>query len=69
MKHALTAEHEKHNAVGRRDLMASDYYCCHGEDVSRCLVTLRKDGKHTHACLTHNAPQNTKYKSNNDASV
>lgn len=37
--------------------MDSDYYCCHGEDVSRCLVTLRIDGKHTHACVTHNASQ------------
>ena len=29
--------------------MDSDYYCCHGEDVSRYLVTLGKDRKQTHA--------------------
>ena len=40
-----------------RDLMDSDYCCCHGEDVSRCLVTVRRDGKHAHACVTHNASQ------------
>lgn len=39
--------------LGGRDLMDSDYYCCHGEDVSRCLATLRRHGKHTHACVTH----------------
>lgn len=42
----------KHAAVGWRDLMDSDYYCCHGEDLSRCLVTQGKDGKRTHACVT-----------------
>ena len=34
----------KYDAVGWRDLMDSDYYCCHGEDVSRCLVALSGDG-------------------------
>lgn len=40
-----------------RDLIDSIYYCCHGEDVSRCLVALRKDAKCTHACVTHSTSQ------------
>lgn len=47
----------KYDAVGWRDLMDSDYYCCHGEDVSRCLVALCGDERHTHACITHDVSQ------------